>query len=626
MKRRAILNLLPVIVLSIFIFVSEPSYGLVGIGAQSQKQFHFAAYETQLEVRKDANIAVTEQLTYHFEGGVFHVAYRYINTYKLESVEDVQVFGPDGAPYAQVAPTEELLTPGRFFVKYELTRVVIQWFYEADARTSPVEMPFTVKYLLSKAVQREGAMDVLDVDAVPADTPRVDFVVVTAILPEQFSEDQLKIASENQKDLVQLDVESDKTILQFTYENLPSGLAYRVIVGFPQTVQDYISPRRLINDSAWVVGILWVIGTIVFTIYIYLVRGRDPAVTIPTERSIELSPRPPQDLLPGEGVAVLKEGRDPSLAAFATFADLARQGYVCLEAEEFEDTNPRVTVTERGEKVLATTGLTELLPVEEKLLQALHELEQAKQPEPLTMKALQQNRKVLKAIGNEIMDRTMAAGYFVDDPRVVRNSFTKKVGAYFLGASLGSLLLVVLFRVWGGLVLLGASIVSVICLTVTIPSLPRKNERGAAKASEYQIFLKEVAKRAKAAKDNEDPKAVAHLMEEFFPWLLIASIPTSFNLYNWLKSIETMPNAQRYPYHCSWYIYPLHLLATSEPPATSGVSPGVPSSLSSFAQSFSASLGSIAASMGASSAGGGFGAGAGVGAGGGAGGGGSGAH
>ena len=623
MRRRTILNLLLVVGLSIFHFISVASSGLGGLGTQSQKQYHFAIYETQLEVQRDANIVVMEKLTYHFEGGAFHTAYRYINLYKLESVEEVQVFGPDGTPYEQVAPTEELLSPGQFFVKYELTRVLIQWFYEVDAYFSPIEMPFTLKYMLTKAVQREGAMDVLDVDAVPAETPRVERVAVMAILPDQFSEEQVNIALGNQGDLVSQTVEGDKTILQFTYQNLPSGQAYRIIVGFPHTVQDYISPRRLINDSAWVVGILWVLGTMVFTIYLYLIRSRDPAVTVPTARSIEFSPRPPHDLLPGEGVSVLKEGRDPSLAAFATFADLARQGYVRLEADEFEDKNPRVIVTERGEEVLGTKGLTELLPVEEKLLRALHELEQEKQPEHLTLKVLQQNKDVLKAIGNEIMDRTMAAGYFDADPRIVRNSFAKKVGVYFIGASLGLFFLVVLLRVWGGLVLLGASIVSTICLAVMIPISPRKNERGAAKASEYQIFLKEVKRRAELAKDEYNPKVVADLIENFFPWLLIASIPTSFNLYNWLKAIETMPEAKKYPYQCTWYHYPSHLLVTPEPPAASGVSAGVPSSLSSFAQSFSASLGSIAASMGASSAGGGVGAGAG--AGGGAGGGGAGA-
>ena len=622
MQRRTIHTLIPVLVLSIFLLMSVSSSGSVEIGAPSQKQFHFAAYETQLEVQRNANILVTENLKYHFEGGIFHSAYRYVNVYKLESVENVQVFGPKGTPYEQVDSTEEILPPGQFFVKYELSRVIIQWFYEADARVAPMEMTFTVKYLLTKAVQREGSLDVLDFDGVPADTPRVDSVVITAILPDNFSEDQLNIAPNNREDLTQFTVKDGKTILQFSYQNLPDGQAYRIIIEFPHIVQDYFSPRRVINEQAWLIGILVVIGSIVFSSYLYFVRGRDPAVTVPTERSIKLTPRPPQGLLPGEGVVLLKEGRNPTLATLATLADLARQGFVLLEAEEFEDTNPRVVVTKKGEEIM-TSGLAELFDFEEKLLRVLHDLE-TNQPEPLTMEVLKTSKKVMKTIGDEIMDRTMDARYFDEDPRVVRKSYAKKVTAYSFGAFLGPILLIALFRAWGGLILLGSFIVSIFTFVVIISALPRKNDRGAMKAKEYEIFLKEVINRADFAKDNQDPKTAAHLIEDFFPWLLIASIPTSFNLYRWLKEFEKMPSAKRYPYHCSWYIYP-HLM--EGPGLTAGDSTtGGPSPFSSFAQSFSASLGAIAASMGAAGAGGGFGAGAGVGAGGGAGGGGAGAH
>ncbi len=587
----------------------------------SQKQFHFAAYKTQLEVRRDANIVVTENLTYHFEGGVFQAAYRYINIYKLENVEDVQVFGPEGAPYVRVDPTEKTLPPGQFFVKYELSRAIIQWFYEADASATPLEMTFTLKYLLTKAVQREGSSDVLDFDGVPVETPRVDSVVITAILPDKFAEDQLNIAPNNRKDLVQFTMEDGKTILQFSYQNLPEGQAYRIIIGFPHIVQDYFSPRRLINEQAWLIGILVVIGSIVFTIYLYIVRGRDPTVTIPTERSIKLTPRPPQGLLPGEGVALLKEGRYPTLATLATFADLARQGYVQLEAKEFEDTNPRIIITKKGEEIM-TTGQAELFDFEEKLLRVLHDLE-TNQPEPLTMEVLKSSKKVMKTIGDEIMDRTMDVRYFDEDPRVVRKSYAKKVTAYSFGALFGSILLIALFRAWGGLILLGSFIVSIFTFVVIISALPRKNERGVMKAKEYEIFLKEVTKRADFAKDNQDPKTAAHLIEEFFPWLLIASIPTSFSLFRWLKEFEKMPSAKEYPYHCSWYFYPQVMKGSG---LTAGDSTtGGPSPFSSFAQSFSASLGAIASSMGATGAGGGFGAGAGAGAGGGAGGGGAGA-
>lgn len=621
MQRRIIHTFIPVLVLPIFLLMSGASSGSVEIGGSSQKQFHFAAYETQLEVQRNANILVTENLTYHFEGGIFQAAYRYINVYKLESVENVQVIGPKGAPYEQVDPTEEILPPGQFFVKYELSRVVIQWFYEADARGVPMEMTFTVKYLLTKAVQREGSLDVLDFDGVPADTPRVDSVVITAILPDNFSEDELNIAPSNRKDLTQFTVKDSKTIIQFSYQNLPDGQAYRIIIGFPHIIQDYFSPRRLINEQAWLIGILVVIGSVIIMTYLYFVRGRDPAVTVPMERSIKLTPRPPQGLVPGEGVALLKEGRSPTLATLATLADLARQGYVQLEAEEFEDTNPRVGVTKKGEDIM-TSGQAELYDFEEKLLKVLYELE-TNQPEPLTMEVLKASKKVMKTIGDEIMDRTMDASYFDEDPRLVRKSYTKKVTAYSFGALFGPILLIVLFRAWGGLILLGSFIVSVLSFVVIISALPRKNERGAMKAEEYEIFLKEITKRADFAKDNQDPKTAAHLIEEFFPWLLIASIPTSFNLYRWLKEFEKMPSAKRYPYHCSWYIYP-HMIEGPGLPVGDATT-GVPSPFSSFAQSFSASLGAISASMGVTGAGGGFGAGAGAGAGGGAGGGGAGA-
>ncbi len=144
------------------------------------------------------------------------------------------------------------------------------------------------------------------------------------------------------------------------------------------------------------------------------------------------------------------------------------------------------------------------------------------------------------------------------------------------------------------------------------------------KRREYELFLSEIAKRAELAKDRDTTSEISHLIEQFFPWLLIASIPTSFNLYIWLKSIETMPKAQKYPFRCSWYTFP-GIPGSVKPLTGGGQCTSVSHSLSSFAQSFSASLGSMATSMGASSSGGGFSGGAGAGSGGGAGGGGAGA-
>ncbi len=622
MKRRTDHKLLPIVLFALFLFINSSGFSSRELNASNQKQFHFAAYESQFEVHTNANIAVSETLTYQFEGGEFLSAYRYINLYKLDSIEDVQVFGSDGLPYTRINPTDNIMPPRQFFVDYGLNNVVIKWFYDVDARIASVRREFTLSYVMTKAVQLENDMDVLDVDAVPIDTPQVDQVKVTAILPGQFSIDQLTIASPIQGDLIQHTIEGEKTILQFHYETLLSNQAYRVVVGFPQTVQDYFSPRRVINNNAWRIGILWVLGAIIFTIYLYMIRGRDPKVTIPTEYSIELSPRPPQDLLPGEGSSLLNEGKNPALATLATFADLTRQGFVCLEAGEFEDTNPKVIVTELGKEVLGPS-LTKLLPVEEDLLRELYELEQ-ESSEPLTLETLRIKKEFMKAFGNKIMDRTVAAGYYEDDPRIVRKSVAKKVGIYSIGTTIGAILMVILFRAWGGFVLLGASFLTAICFSILIFSLPRKTERGVAKEKEYELFLSEIAKRAELAKDRDKPSEISHLIEQFFPWLLIASIPTSFNLYNWLKAIETMPKAQIYPFRCSWYTYP-GVPGSVKTSISGGQSTSVSRSLSSFAQSFSASLGSMAASLGASSAGGGFGGGAGAGSGGGAGGGGAGA-
>ena len=622
MKRRTDHKLLPIVLLTLFLFINTSGFSSRELNASNQKQFHFAAYESQFEVLTNANIAVSETLIYQFEGGEFHSAYRYINLYKLDNIEDVQVFGPDGLPYTQINPTDDIMPPRQYFVDYGFNNVEIKWFYDVDARIASVRREFTLTYVMTKAVQLQNDMDVLDVDAVPIDTPQVDQVKVTAILPGQFSLDQLTIDPLIQGDLIQHTIEGEKTILQFQYENLLSNQAYRVIVDFPQTVQDYFSPRRVINDNAVGIGFLWILGAISITIYLYIIRGRDPKVTIPTEHSIELSPRPPQDLLPGEGSSLLNEGKNPALATLATFADLTRQGFVRLEAGKFEDKNPKVIITEQG-KVALGPGLTKLLPVEDDLLRELYELEQ-ESSEPLTLETLRIKKEFMKAFGNKIMDRTVAAGYYEGDPRIVRNSVAKKVGMYSIGTTIGSLLMVVLFRAWGGLVLLGASLLTAICFSILIFSLPRKTERGVAKEKEYELFLREITKRAELAKDRDTPSEISHLIEQFFPWLLIASIPTSFNLYIWLKAIETMPKAQKYPFRCSWYTFP-GIPGSVKPFTAGGQSTSVSHSLSSFAQSFSASLGSMATSMGASSSGGGFSGGAGAGSGGGAGGGGAGA-
>jgi len=583
--------------------------------------YHIRRYSVKLIVNGDASVSVEENITYIFESGSFSYAYRYINYWKLDDVINIEVgeVTDSGIVWYEKGGSGE----GHFTVNKDPDRVLIKWYYSpVYIETNSVEKTFIIRYKATAVIEAENGKNILDWDGIPADTPKVDIARVQVVIPRNLNSSDLEIQPSN--DAVLKITES--TIITFYHENIPEGLAYRIIVKFPKFIEPVFSFRKYFNQNWILLTIMVIIFSTLTLVIAWYLKGRDQKISPSKRRLIESKYKTlaygqeisPPDLTPTEATVLINERITPITWGSLIF-DLATRGYFKIVNK---DSKTFIEFTEKTNQICISKTDSKLKSFEADFLNFVckiyNVLKEKKRLENTLIPIRKffgefysfKNRKIRKKIEDEIYNELLAKGFFDADPREIgkRWAYLYLISLIPFGAIMVSGILNNIF----GLIFLGfGGITASIFLAIGAYSfMPRKTLLGSEKAYEvkqYAINLLEKIRTFAKAKDDRLKETISLIFGSLIAWLFIVK-----------KGVRLIPNdienaLRGYPL---WYPYWYHYYPSASPKAGRLTATDITSFISNINNSFQSFMSAIRVSGGG---------GGGVGGGGGAGGGGAGA-
>ncbi|MHA1590474.1 MAG: DUF2207 family protein [Candidatus Njordarchaeales archaeon] len=527
MKKLAIYVLVTIILFSGFISVHAGDKSNAEISVKGGT-YDIGVYNVTLVIREDASVQVEEIIKFRFYSGSFSYAYRYINYWKLDDVVNITVGEVKNGTVTWYKEGEHEYG---YIVERDPDKVLIKWFYPTIEVNTLTEKTFILKYTATVVIDTVEEFNVLDWDAVPADTPFVAEANVKVIIPKAFDESKLSI------DPAPKDVYSTatETVIFFSQKNIPAGNAYRIIVYFPKFIEPRFSLRRFLNENAIIFCLVIIILAIASFIPVWYFKGRDEKVPRDKLKAVgekykELAyggtVPPPDNLRPAEAMVLVRKGIDGRMW-IAMLYDLAARGFlkivqtgdeeIGIEIEKSKiETDSDLRDYERDYLRLIDEIHTELVS-KGKVVNGVIPLREF-------ARALRRRNRKLKRVEDKIMTALLDKEFFYKDPRKVR----KKWSVIFLIPALASIALLILGAInyIRGLIEMGIiqlfSFIFIMVLASTIFST--RTAKGVIIAEEAKRYseglLKKLEYYAKIRKEELE-NILKEVIEANIGWLLL---------------------------------------------------------------------------------------------------------
>ncbi len=345
---------------------------LVGVSSAlaqgAEKRVTVLRRDGDITLRADGSTRVVETWVVQFIGGPFRYAFRTFNLDKVDGFSDFQVL-EDGQPYQLEEARLEL--PHTYTVDNNPYLVEVYWYFPETTDTVRV---FQLAYTAQGVVRVQPEGDEFYWKFIEFDRKYpIEQSEVTVHLPADVPLDQLRMATYRNTYLEKGTVEvlDDRTVV-FRGTNFEPYEEWEVRLALPPGLVDFPKPtwqmnaeeyerwlaeREFRRSVGWVAdGLLLVVGLIALFL-LWFLRGRDRWI-VPW---VGAATHPPSDLSPAV-VGVLLDRRVDMQDVLATIIDLARRGYLRIQAEESNWRFIRLA-PEDGERAL--------LPFERRLLSIL---------------------------------------------------------------------------------------------------------------------------------------------------------------------------------------------------------------------------------------------------------------
>jgi len=517
--------------------------------------YDIGTYNSTLVVKEDASVQVEEIIRFRFYSGSFSYAYRYINYWKLDDIVNVTVGEIKNGSITWYTEGEH---DYGYIVDKKPDRALIKWFYPTLEVNAPVEKTFILRYTALAVIDEIEKNNVLDWDAVPADTPLVAEANVKVVIPRSFNYSELSIMPSPRS----VYTTSEKTIILFSQKNIPEGKAYRIIVQFPKFIEPRFSLRRFLNENEIIFWLIIIPLAVVSFITVWYFKGRDEKVPRSKLEAVRNKYKelayggavpPPSNLKPSEAMVLIRRKIDGG-TWIALLYDLAARGY--LRIIDMKDGNTGIELTEKSKNAKTQKDLKEYEREYLKLIKEIHTELKAKNKEinniiPLRDFAIElmRHRKRIKQIKDILMMELLNNDYFYTDPRKLRLRWSL---LFLIPALIGvSFLILGAIYYVRGLIEIGLvqlfSFTVVIVLTLNL--LSTRTEKGVIAAEEAKSYSKGLLKKLEyfaKIKKEELEKVLKEVIEINIGWLLLTRYGKK------LIPQEIMQELRGYPY---WYPY-----------------------------------------------------------------------
>lgn len=339
------------------VFCSLWVTGLQPVHAET-KSLIWERLDSEIVVREDGTLRVTETNVIRFTEGTFTFGYRDIDQSRLTAITEVEVVDEQGEPLR----IETVIT--------EKNRYRVKYFFNSPA--SDERRTFRLSYTVEGALRYYPGGDQLYWAAVFED--RGGFAVQNARTVVRLPAGAQADKAEAYGATARVSGVGENTLTFEAETPVDSGVAFEVRAQFPHGVvkgeappwqaaydekrvyDETVKPRN--NLLVLLASLLVFLGGPALAIAIWVTRGRDPNVGLVAEYLTE-----PPKISPGLGGTVLDESADMKDIVASLF-DLASRGVLALE--QADPTDGGDTLIRRGENYS-----TALAPFEQRLVTAL---------------------------------------------------------------------------------------------------------------------------------------------------------------------------------------------------------------------------------------------------------------
>ena len=473
-----------------------------------------------ITIQQNGDVRFEEEWVVDFNGS-FTFAFRSIPLNKVEAITDWGVREPGGSSYVQSSSN----TPGTYVLESGAEEK-ITWYFSASNEVKT----FILSYTLKGAVGIKETGDEFFWKFIESDRGyTIDSAEVSLRLPASFDSSQLLTQSfYNGTNAGPAQLLNGDTLI-YRDGPFPNGSEWEVAVGFPTGYVDAEAPRwQTIEENQGLYGLLSMVATIVvgliggLGVYLTWFRfGRDkPKGVVP-----DFYPKPPQNLPPGVVGTLVDETADIQ-DILATVVDLARRGYLTIE--EIKKTK----IGRRGDFEFTSTGKdqSDLRPFEKEVMKALFKNRQSRKLSNMKNKFYKSLPRIKKLLYEEVTGYEFFAG----NPEKVRGRYVGLGFASLVLFGAAAFCIFVLFAEYSPLVLCasGSLIIFPIGLMILSRWMPRKTERGARVAAQWNAFKRYLENIEKYTKIE----GAADQFDKYLPYAIAFGLEKS-----WVRKFEKVP-------------------------------------------------------------------------------------
>ena len=499
----------------------------------AQKTFYYEAFDVEIQLLEDGDLAVTERQSVVFDGGTFSYGYATIPYRRIDAIRDVRV-SEDGQSYSQSSSEQ----PYTFSLEDTGDQLVIYWYFPATQGRHT----YTFEYTVEGAIRSEESGHQIYWTAIPSDVPgdvESSHVTIRLLQGMKIGSTLAQINGSDTSEVVQTINEDGDTATFVMNRYFRSGDLLEVGARFSADQLALRVPEwQLIEEEeqritlfsmlgAIAIGILGPLGVLV----LWYGKGRDPDPGVVPSYLAE-----PPSPLPAGLMGTLIDEKAQLRDVIAALMDLARRGYVQIKEMERDHLYTRTDKSADG-----------LLTHEQKLLQLFFNNRTERPLSSLKDKFYAYLPQIQDAMYSDLVSQ----GLMRAKPNRVRSFYRVLAG---LGVILAAVLLFLLPNTppYTSLFCLPLALASgIIALFIAAGAMPQKTDKGAEARATWQAFrtfLQDVEKYTDVTQKTE-------IFERFLPYAIAFGMERQW-INRFAKIPNTTPPIWYEPFPRPYYGYP----------------------------------------------------------------------
>jgi uncharacterized membrane protein YgcG len=512
-----------------------------GRAAAQSKSYYMDRYDSNITVNTDGSLDIQETLVYVFQGGPFHRGLRTWDTDRLDGISNFKVAADNNGTLQPLRQTEfdpddsTSGVPGTFGTENNGSQIRLRWVF---ASTTNANRTFVVTYHVTGGIKVYADHDEFDWYAVPPDwgSSILNSRVQVTFPSGDTSTWKLATAPASSETHAQ-----GSTITYTANGGLGGG--FEVGAQIPQGVLSATKPawqgaidqqadydahtRPLVNLGFLILGMLLLIGGILWVIMRWYSKGRDKPVALVADYLAD----PPSNLPPGL-VGTLVDEKADVRDVIATVVDMGRKGNLTI-AE-----NQGSGLFAGKDFQYTQTGNKTTYPYEGQVMDAMF-----KSGQTVSLSGLKnQFYSNLPAIYNSMYKQLVDLKYFPEDPSGVRSrNFGMGCGIIVLGIIVGAIWVAIGTAVSDLIIIpaIALGVVGVVAIFMA-GAMPRKTDFGSEEAEKWRAFKRYLQQ----IKSYTNVQAAADKFQQYLPYAVALGVDQEFT-----RQFESVPTAMP-----MWYI------------------------------------------------------------------------